>query len=585
MITSERSRTSLQRKLSRRSSVSVRQKTNNLDEVLEAIGGCSHFQMRRHVLFFLLTIPFACQNLLMVFAGQNPGICVPHGHGFTQCRPIEGSVNGKYCPVNSRYRFVKDDVFSILTEFHLLCEKGYLEQVANSAYFVGAFIGTILIGWIAERFGRKSVMFCCMTVVMLIAGMTALAKTLWFFIMARFLTGFFLSGFAVTIYVIASEIISLSYRSISSVFLWNYFSAGLMILGLKAYMLQNWRNLQLATTLPYLIVFVLYRYIPESLRWLWNNGEYTRANKTILKIADENKTSEKLSLFPEVLSIETDDSQNTNCCLIFMHKSMLHYTFIMAYTSLVVGILYFGFFLISDVLSGNVYVDFVLMALMEIPANFLSIFCAGRFGRKKTFIISMLMTSIATASLYPIITRQITAWRSTSLCVGLFGKLFLMTSMVSFTIWSPEIYTNIIRTKGIGFISALRLLGGAVAPWLTSYLLKQNTGLPFAIMSGLAGFAALISMLLPETREVVNSKSYEDLQSDFTDMNTIINGTMNNRTISLTMNNTTMNSVSDKTIDSNNTNAKNNNETKDETLDEENFEYAGLLTLDRETNL
>ena len=142
-----------------------------------------------------------------------------------------------------------------------------------------------------------------------------------------------------------------------------------------------------------------------------------------------------------------------------------------------------------------------------------------------------------------------------------------------------------LRTKGIGFISALRPLGGAAAPWLTSYLLKEHTGLPFAIMSGLAGFAALITMILPETREVVNSKSYEDLQSDFTDMNTIINGTMNNRTISLTMNNTTMNSLSDKTIDSNDTNAKNNNETKDETLDEENFEYSGLLTLDRETNL
>ena len=116
MITSERSRISLQRKLSRRSSVSVRQKTNNLDEVLEAIGGCSHFQMRRHVLFFLLTIPFACQNLLMVFAGQNPGICVPYGNGLTQCRPIEDSLNRKYCPANSRHRFMKEKAFSILTE-------------------------------------------------------------------------------------------------------------------------------------------------------------------------------------------------------------------------------------------------------------------------------------------------------------------------------------------------------------------------------------------------------------------------------------------------------------------------------------
>ena len=143
MITSERSRISLQRKLSRRSSVSVRQKTNNLDEVLEAIGGCSHFQMRRHVLFFLLTIPFACQNLLMVFAGQNPGICVPHGHGLTQCRPIEDSINGKYCPVNSRHRFVKEDVFSILTEVNEFCFFDVGNKVGKGGKGLGAHPVTV----------------------------------------------------------------------------------------------------------------------------------------------------------------------------------------------------------------------------------------------------------------------------------------------------------------------------------------------------------------------------------------------------------------------------------------------------------
>ena len=45
----------------------------NFDQAMEMSGGCGYFQIKRHVMFFVMTIPFSCQNLLMVFAGMNPG--------------------------------------------------------------------------------------------------------------------------------------------------------------------------------------------------------------------------------------------------------------------------------------------------------------------------------------------------------------------------------------------------------------------------------------------------------------------------------------------------------------------------------
>ena len=44
----------------------------------------------------------------------------------------------------------------------------------------------------------------------------------------------------------------------------------------------------------------------------------------------------------------------------------------------IAGFIYYGLFLVSEYLSGNIYKDFALMAFVEIPANFLAILSLRR---------------------------------------------------------------------------------------------------------------------------------------------------------------------------------------------------------------
>lgn len=514
----------LLREESHRGSVTVKNKRDDLDDLLEEIGGCSHFQLRRHVLFFLMSIPFACQNLFMVFAGHNPGMCVRQN--LTHCIDVKSFSAAKACPITKHHTFIKDTSFSIVTEFDLVCDRSYLSQMANSAYFIGAVIGSVFIGWIADRFGRKSVLFSCFAIVILISGMSAFANTLWFFVMARCLIGFFLSGFALALYVIAAEVVSPSYRSLSTISLLNYFALALMLLGLKAYLLQNWRHLLLVTTTPYLVFFLLYRYTPESLRWLWSTGQYKRANKTIEMIAKENKKAENLSRFSNILNVDIDNELYCNYLHIFKHPKLLLYTCVLSCISLTTGFIYYGFFLVSDSFSGDIYLDFVLLAAMEIPANFLSLYCTERFGRKKTVIVSLIVACLSSGSLFCLIKTKPSDWRYLNLGIGLFGKVFITTALVSSNVWSCELYPTIVRSKGLGVVTSIRLVGGAGAPWLTTFLIRSYPALPFAVMGALAGFAALLCLLLPETGGMATNETFKDLDEliparqdmDLTDM-------------------------------------------------------------------
>ena len=111
---------SVQRRTSRRSSVVLKTKTDNLDEVLHAIGECSHYQIRRHVLFFLLTIPFACQSLLAIFAGNFPAMCMETGP--KKCEKIDILDRQKVCKFSgqAQFRFRQPEKFSIVTEVGIL---------------------------------------------------------------------------------------------------------------------------------------------------------------------------------------------------------------------------------------------------------------------------------------------------------------------------------------------------------------------------------------------------------------------------------------------------------------------------------
>merc|ERR550519_2071004 len=60
-------------------------------------------------------------------------------------------------------------------------------------------------------------------------------------------------------------------------------------LGLAAYLVRDWKLLQIITHLPLLGLILLYRIVPESPRWLIINGRIKEAKAIINQVGRENK--------------------------------------------------------------------------------------------------------------------------------------------------------------------------------------------------------------------------------------------------------------------------------------------------------
>merc|ERR1712096_547599 len=56
--------------------------------------------------------------------------------------------------------YFDDSVFpeTVITEFELVCDQVYWDSLATSFYMAGVFIGSICIGYLSDRYGRKTVL-------------------------------------------------------------------------------------------------------------------------------------------------------------------------------------------------------------------------------------------------------------------------------------------------------------------------------------------------------------------------------------------------------------------------------------------
>lgn len=148
----------------------------------------------------------------------------------------------------------------VIFQFDLVCGREYFAVIASSVVFVGWTIGGTLLPYVSDSIGRKLTIFPVLATIITASCLAAAIKSVWVFIANRFIVGFALGGGSVTIFVLCSESVGASYRAIMCTIMWLHYAVALVFLALKAYYLQNWRLLELATTLPYALVLLTWRY-------------------------------------------------------------------------------------------------------------------------------------------------------------------------------------------------------------------------------------------------------------------------------------------------------------------------------------
>ncbi|XP_002155168.1 organic cation transporter-like protein isoform X1 [Hydra vulgaris] len=484
---------------------------NNIDETLPFIGEIGIYQIIVIGIFCLITIPNTFQSLIIYFVAANPAWKCVENSTFCTLTGIFKSGDKNYtmrCNMpRSEWKFVEDYEYSIVTQFGLFCENESLIFVSNSLLFAGSGVGSLICGWLADKYGRKRMMIPCNIIVISVAFVSAFSPTYWLFACSRFVVGFFGSINIAMMFILSSELVGLRYRPAAGIILWFFFTLALVMLGLVAMKVRKWKMLMIFSTAPYFLVIPLLFFVPESLRWMHLNKKLEQLHRDIQRIG---KMNGKGTLLIELLPLN-EKKISVKPWMLFNTKKMAFTTFSISFAWFINGLVYYGLSFAADNLSNHFYRNFILSSLVELPAALIGILGATYVGRKSTVVYPMLLAGLFCALVTVIDekeTRQ--SFINTRVAIGLFGKFFVALSYDTIYTWTVELFPTQIRTEALGYVMIASRIGGMFSSWISKWLRVIHWRVPFVMMGALTIVSAFLMHWLPETKEKATLEKIED---------------------------------------------------------------------------
>ncbi len=165
--------------------------------------------------------------------------------------------------------------------------------LVSSAYLVGAVLGAILFGWLADRLGRRKLFFITLSVYFVATAATAASWNLFSFALFRFFTGAGIGGEYSAINSTIQELIPAPVRGWTDLVINGSFWIGAAMGALGSLVVLDpalidpeygWRLCFLIGAALALIVFFMRLWIPESPRWLMTHGRTEEAHDVMARI-------------------------------------------------------------------------------------------------------------------------------------------------------------------------------------------------------------------------------------------------------------------------------------------------------------
>ncbi|XP_022082249.1 organic cation transporter protein-like [Acanthaster planci] len=394
-------------------------------------------------------------------------------------------------------------------QYELVCERARLIKYAQSAFFAGMLIGSFLIGLLADWIGRKPTFFICLVASFLAGIAQAFAPNLAVFIVVRFIVALFKWGLYTMAFVIGTEFVGPSIRAFAGQFINIYYAIGYMLLALFAYLIRDWKMLQLALTMIYVPFIFLIPVLPESARWLMSRNRNEDAEKIVRKMAKVNKVELPADLFEEDKNQEEQPEITVIRRYTYLDlvrtPNMCCKTINILFCWFVNNMVYYGISLSTSDLGVDHYLAAFVAGAVEIPAYIMAILSMQYIGRRLPLCLYLVASGIACvgATLF-----SPGAGRAT---VAMIGKFFITTTFGMIYTYSAEIYPTQLRSQGMGLSSMMARISGIICPFILE-LGAVWFSLPYFIFGAFSISSGLLLLFLPETRGKPLPETVEDAE-------------------------------------------------------------------------
>lgn len=375
--------------------------------------------------------------------------------------------------------------------------------------FLGQAVGSIALGWAAERWGRLRVVAAACGIMSLFSLASAFAASVATFTVLRFVQGIGLGGEVPAGATYINEICPARLRGRMVYAVQIFFGAATACTAaVAAWMVPRygWQSMYIAGGLPLLLAPMLRRLLPESPRWLASHGQAAEAARILDGIESEYeaKRGKTLPAFAIGGAGGAGDGGGEGQpagfaallapALISRTLSVWLIVFCLSFS--VYGILVWMPTVYTTVFKLPVQQALTYGAMgngMALIGGVSGAFLIDRVSRRKMFSIALLSGALPLL-LLSWFASQVSAWQVALLSTASFGCLAVLLPAVY--VYAPEIYPTRMRGLGAGCALAWMRVAAIIGPIVIGQLLK-NVGMSAAfLLIGVMPMLGALTVLL-----------------------------------------------------------------------------------------
>ncbi|XP_069821621.1 solute carrier family 22 member 6-B-like [Dendropsophus ebraccatus] len=387
---------------------------------------------------------------------------------------------------------------TIISEWDLVCEREWMKELAQSIYMAGVLVGAMVFGPLADRFGRRTVILCCLLQIASMGVGCGFSPNFAAYCVFRFMTGMGICGYIINDLGLTMEWTPKKYRPTVTMIQGICITLGQVLLAAVAYGITDWRWLQLALSLPFFIFPIVTWWVPESYRWLAIKKRSQQALWNLNRVARVNGRKDGTFVTLEMLK-NYFEKNSTRVSMptpidLFRTPGMRKITFFLSMSWFSSSFCFFAIALDMQRFGYNLYLTQVISGFVELPFRILGTLIAAYIGRR--FPVSIFLVISGVFVLCGLAVPSDFTAMQLSIIIG--AKSFVGSCMVCSYLYTLELFPTELRQTGVGFTNMMMRLGAVTAP-LVMMTKVYAPFLPTLIFGLLPVLCGLPILWLPET--------------------------------------------------------------------------------------